>query len=164
MASNKLGTLIKSARAEAGLTQEQLARKIAGLSASDISLAERGQKDLTQAQIKEIAKATGVTQASLLNAAKETSTKSTSSKTTAAKKTTTTKKTATTKSSSASSSKSSTTSIKVTASEKKILELYRKADAETRKAALGVLKGEDKDNEFGLDDILGLVQDILGSK
>ena len=33
MASKKLGNLIKEARTEAGLTQEQLARRIAGLSA-----------------------------------------------------------------------------------------------------------------------------------
>ena len=39
MASKKLGNLIKEARTEAGLTQEQLARRIAGLSASDISQA-----------------------------------------------------------------------------------------------------------------------------
>ena len=150
MASNKVGTLIKSARTEAGMTQEQLARKIAGLSASDISLAERGQKDLTQEQLKQIAKATGVTQASLINAAKENSAKTTSTK----KSTTKT----------ASSSKASTTSVKVTAAEKKLLELYRKADAEKKKAAISALKGEESDNEFGLDDILGLVQDILGSK
>ena len=70
MASKKVGTLIKEARTEAGLTQEQLARKISGLSAADISAAERHQKDLTQEQLKRIAKETGVTQASLLNAAK----------------------------------------------------------------------------------------------
>ena len=39
MASKKVGTLIKEARTEAGLTQEQLARRISGLSAGDISLA-----------------------------------------------------------------------------------------------------------------------------
>ena len=72
---------IQVLRKQRGLTQEALARKIPGLSASDISLAERGQKDLTQAQLKQIAKITGVTQASLLNAAKGT-TKSTSSSTT----------------------------------------------------------------------------------
>ena len=75
MASKKLGNLIKEARTGAGLTQEQLARKISGLSASDISAAERHQKDLTQEQLKKIAKATGVTQASLLNAAKGTTAK-----------------------------------------------------------------------------------------
>ena len=42
MASKKLGDLIKEARMSSDLTQEQLAKKIAGLSASDISMAERG--------------------------------------------------------------------------------------------------------------------------
>ena len=67
----KVGKLIKSARTGADLTQEQLARRISGLSANDISLAERGEKDLTQEQLKKIASITGVTQASLINAAKE---------------------------------------------------------------------------------------------
>ena len=73
MAAKKVGTLIKEARTNAGMTQEQLARKISGLSASDISLAERDKLNLTQDQLKQIAKATGVTQASLINAAKGTS-------------------------------------------------------------------------------------------
>ena len=72
--ANKVGALIKEARTGAGLTQEQLAKKVDGVTASDISKAERGEKELTQTQLKMIAKATGVTQASLLNAAKGTST------------------------------------------------------------------------------------------
>jgi transcriptional regulator with XRE-family HTH domain len=155
MASKKLGTLIKTARTEAGLTQEQLARKISGLSASDISLAERSQKDLTQAQLKAIAKATGVTQTSLLEAARDDDAK-TSKKTTAAKKKTTTKSSA--------SGKSSTTSVKVTAAEKKLLELYRKADAEARKAAVNALKGEGDNTDSLLEDILGVVQEMLTNK
>jgi len=119
MASKKVGTLIKEARTEAGLTQEQLARKIKGLSASDISKAERGEKDLTQAQLKEIAKATGVTQKSLLDAAKGSSAKKKSSSSSGSKK-----------------------SMQVTATEKKLVELYREADSDTRKAALAFLKGE----------------------
>ena len=106
MATKTVGTLIKEARTKAGLTQEQLARKIKGVSANDISKAERGELDLSQAVLKEIAKATGVTQSSLINAAK----KSTSSK----KKTTSTsskKKTTTTTS----------TSLKLTATEKKLV-------------------------------------------
>ena len=118
MAAKKVGTLIKEARTEAGLTQEQLARKISGLSATDISEAERGLKDLTQDQLKKIAKATGVTQSSLLNAPKNT--KSTSS-----------------------SSSASKSSMQVTAAEKKLVELYRKADSKTKKEVLQVLKGED---------------------
>lgn len=151
MASKKVGTLIKEARTQADLTQEQLARKIKGLSASDISLAERGQKDLTQAQLKEIAKATGVTQASLLNAAKGSS--PSAKKTT--KKTTTTKKTA---------SSAKTSSIKVTSAEKKLLELYRAADSDTRKDVLKLLKGEETEADSVLGSILEVVQDMLEDK
>ena len=124
--ASKVGTLIKKARTEAGLTQEELARKISGLSASDISKAERGDKDLTQEQLKRIAKATGVTQSSLLNAAKG----KTASKTTKSSKT------------SKSSSTSKTTSTKLTAAEKKFIEAYRDASAAERKAALRVLQGK----------------------
>ena len=153
MAAKKVGTLIKAARTQADLTQEELARKIKGLSASDISLAERGQKDLTQAQLKAIAKATGVTQASLLNAAKGSSEKKTTTK-----KTTTAKK--------ATSSSAAKSSMKVTAAEKKLVELYREADSETRKAAVKLLKGEadDEATDTILENILGVVQDMLESK
>lgn len=159
MAVKKVGTLIKEARTAADMTQEQLARKIPGLSASDISQAERGQKDLTQTQLKQIAKATGVTQASLLNAAKGTAEKKTSSakKTTAAKKTAAAKKTT-------SSSAAKTASMKVTATEKKLLELYRAADADTKKDVLKILKGEETASDSILEDILGVVQDMLESK
>ena len=143
MASKKLGTLIKEARTNAGLTQEQLAKKIAGLSANDISLAERGKQDLTQDQLKKIAKATGVTQASLLNAAKGSTTKASASKT---------------------SSSSSKTSVKVTATEKKLLELYQAADSDTKKEAMKILKGDDSSAEDVLESIMDTVQDLLGKK
>lgn len=159
MAEKTVGALIKAARNDADMTQEQLARKISGLSAEDISLAERGKKDLTQSQLKQIAKATGVTQASLLNAAKEESEKKTEKKTTTAKKTTT--KTTTKKTT---SSSTSTTSVKVTAAEKKLLELYRKADAQTKKEALKVLKGEDDDADDLLTGILETVVGLLDKK
>lgn len=145
MAAKKVGTLIKEARTNADMTQEQLARKISGLSAADISMAERGKLDLTQAQLKQIAKITGVTQASLVNAAKGTS----SSKTKTAKKTSTTKKT------------TSGTSMKVTATEKKLVELYREAEAETRSEVMKLLKGEDIGDSL-LGTILEGVQEILG--
>ena len=151
MASKKLGNLIKEARTEAGLTQEQLARRITGVSASDISQAERGLKDLTQEQLKQIARITGVTQTSLLEAAKD------------SKKT--------------SSSTAAKSSMRVTATEKRLVELYREASTEDRKQALKVLKGEDSltgdilesllDNvstEKVLDTLLDGVQDMLGKK
>ena len=144
--ANKVGPLIKEARTGAGLTQEQLARKIKGISADDISKAERGEKELTQAALKEIAKVTGVTQKSLLDAAKGSASpkkaaaakKTTEKKTTAAKKTTTTKKTtaakktATAKKTTAAkktAAKSSFSSaFKVSAQEKKLINAYRNAD------------------------------------
>ena len=149
MAAKKVGTLIKEARTQADLTQEQLARKISGLTASDISLAERGKIDLTQAQLKQIAKITGVTQASLLNAAKNTTTKKTTSTSKSTTKTTTASK---------------TTSIKVTASEKKVIELYRAADSDTRKDVVKLLKGEDSLAEDLLENLLENVQSMLGGK
>ena len=76
MAAKKVGNLIKKARTNAGLTQAALAAKIKGVSASDIGKAERGEKELTQAVLKEIAKVTGVTQKSLLDASKGASTAS----------------------------------------------------------------------------------------
>jgi len=157
MASKKVGTLIKEARTQADLTQEQLARKIKGLSASDISLAERGQKDLTQTQLKEIAKATGVTQASLLNAAKGTTAK----KTTKASTKTTSKKASAEKKT---SSSAKTSSVKVTSAEKKLLELYRAADSDTRKDVLKLLKGEETEADSVLGSILEVVQDMLVEK
>ena len=56
MATKKVGDLIKEARTGAGLTQAQLAAKVDGVTASDISKAERGEKELTQAQLRQIAK------------------------------------------------------------------------------------------------------------
>jgi len=135
MASKKLGTLIRQARTGADLTQEQLARKIPGLSASDISEAERGLKDLTQEQLKKIAKATGVTQTSLLEAAK------------GSKNTT--------------SSTASKTTMKVTATEKRLVEYYRNASAEDRKQALKILKGDDDIAEDLLDTVMDVVTDLL---
>ena len=170
MAGKKVGELIKEARGKAGLSQESLARQIEGLSASDVGRAERGEKELTQAQLRAIAKATGVTQKSLLEAAAGTSgTKKTDAKKTAAKKTDTkkteskkadakkteTKKTETKKT----EAKKTGTAAKKTAAkktaakktdeadtltnaEKSMLNAWRKADPETRKAALALLKGE----------------------
>ncbi|MBE5796850.1 MAG: helix-turn-helix transcriptional regulator [Clostridiales bacterium] len=154
----KVGKLIKAARTEADLTQEQLARRVSGVSANDISLAERGEKDLTQAQLKAIAKATGVTQASLINAAKEES--GTAKKTsTSTKKTTTTAKKTTTTAKKAKTPSNANTSMKVTSTEKKLIEAYRLADSDTKKRAMSVLKGE----AFDLSDVVeDVIENLLG--
>ena len=150
MAEKTIGALIKEARTGANLTQEQLAKKVKIITAADISAAERGEKTLTQSALKEIAKATGVTQASLLNAAKGTSDKKTSEKKTTAKKTT--------------STAAKKTSISVTAAEKKLVELYRKADADVQKNALNVLKGKDDDDDSVLQSIMDSLSGLLKDK
>lgn len=127
MAAKKptVGALIKEARTAAGLTQEKLARLVDGLSASDLGKAERDEKELTKEQLKSIAKATGVTQKSLLEATES----STSSPKSTAK----------------------SSDFALTAAEKKLVELYRKADAATKKKVVNLLKGE---NDLG-SELLG---------
>ena len=156
MAQKKVGELIKEARTKKGLSQEKLAGMVDGLSASELSKAERGEKDLTAAELKGIAKICGVTQKSLLEAA---------GLVTAAKPATSTAKkpaASTAKKPAATTAKktSSDASVKLTATEKKFLELYRAASSSLRKDAEAVLKGTKKVQEdTGAD---GLVGSLLG--
>ena len=148
MAGKKVGDLIKEARTAAGLTQAGLAAQVDGVSASDISKAERGEKELTQAALKQIAKATGVTQASLLNAPKGASGGKSSGKSSSKK----------------SDKKTDKEEIKLSASEKKLVELYRAADSDTKKAAVSLLKGEKPDGGILGSLFSGAVDTLLGGK
>ena len=177
--ANTVGPLIKEARSKAKLSQEALASQIDGLSSSDLGKAERGEKELSQSVLRQIAKLTGVTQSSLINAAKEstygTAAKKTSSaaaakKTTAAttaKKTSTTAKTTTAAKKTSTAKKTSSASkdaIELTAAEKKLVELYRAADSETKKKAVAVLKGESSEMGDILTSLLGGAMDVFGKK
>ena len=178
MAKETVGELIRKARTDAGLTQEQLASKVADTSAADISKAERGQKILTQVQLKEIAKATGVTQKSLLEApagsgsdpkkdAETSSSRTDTSKTgnskTGSSKTGSSKtgssKTGSSKTGScktgSSSSSSKAGSMKLTKAEIKLVELYRKADSKTKIAAVELLENKQ-------DQLSSLLTTLLG--
>ena len=137
--ANKVGNLIKKARTDAGLTQEQLARKVKNCSASDIGKAERGEIRLTNEQLKQIAKATGVTQKSLTDAAASSSYKNSSS-------------------SSTSSGTTSKGSMKVSSTERKLVELYRKADASTKKKAMELLQ-----KSVTIDELSDGIGTLLGS-
>ena len=136
--SGKLGDLVKKARTEKGFTQAGLAEKVDGLTASDVSKIERGEKEPAQDVLKQMAKVLGVTQKSLLDAAAgagKTSAAKTASKTgTAAKKTSSAKKTT--------AVKDTIDTLKLTAAEKKLVQLYRKADSKTKKAAVNLLEGD----------------------
>ena len=158
--ANTVGPLIKDARTKAKLSQTALAEQLDGVTAADIGKAERGEKELSQSVLRQIAKLTGVTQSSLLNAAKEsTYTAAAAEKKPAAA--------STAKKASASSGSKKTAakaSMELTAAEKKLVELYRAADTETRKKAVAVLKGEAVDNGDLFSTLLGMAGDILGKK
>ena len=122
--SKKLGNMIRDARTKKGMTQAALAEQ-AGISPSDVGKIERGEKEPAQDVLKRMAKALGVTQKSLLDAA---------SGTTSGKKTSSAGKT--------SSAAKETGVGTLTAAEKKLILLYRKADSSTKKAAVSLLSGE----------------------
>jgi hypothetical protein len=54
--------------------------------------------------------------------------------------------------------------MKVTATEKKLVELYRKADTDTKKAALNMLKGDEDLTELFLENLTDTVQDLFDGK
>ena len=167
MAAKKVGDLIKEARTNAGLSQTALAAQVDGVSASDISKAERGEKELTQTALKAIAKATGVTQKSLLEAPKGASTatkKTTSSSSKTTKKTTSSSsKTAKKTTSSSTSTKKTTEEIKLSTAEKSLVKLYRAADSDTKKAAVSLLKGETTTTGNLLNSLVGGTMDALSN-
>ena len=161
--ANTVGPLIKEARGKAKLSQEALAAQIDGLSASDLGKAERGEKELSQSVLKQIAKLTGVTQSSLINAAKESTYGPAKKAAPAAKKTTaaSTKKTSTTAAKKPAAKKDD---FELTAAEKKLVELYRAADSDTKKKAVAVLKGESSEMGDILTSLLGGAMDMFGKK
>ena len=134
--SKKLGKMIKDARADKGLSQAALAES-AGVSASEIGKIERGEKEPSQDVLKKMAKPLGLTQKALLEAASGTGKASSSGKTSGTGKT--------------SSAKTAASVGTLTSTEKKLVQLYRKADSNTKKAAMNLLSGD------------GNVAEILGS-
>ena len=152
--AKKLADLLKEARAGAKLTQTALAEKVDGMTGSDIGKAERGELIPTQAQLKQIAKATGVTQTSLIEASKTASTaKKTTSSSAAAKKPSSSSSTAKKPTASSTAKKTTSSSTTLTASEKTMLEAYRKAKSDNKKLALKILKGD----KLELSDALGIL-------
>ncbi len=130
MAKN-VGTLIREARTAAGLSQAELAKRAGNLTSTDISKAERGEKSLTQAQLKQIAKATGVAQTTLLNAPKGGVSSAGSSAT-----------------GSSSSGKTASSTLKLSKTEKELILLYRAANDETKKQVVELLTPKDAGNDL----------------
>ena len=167
--AKKVGELIKEARTAAKLTQAQLAEQVTGVTAADIGKAERGEKELTQAALKQIAKATGVTQASLLNAAAGKAAASagktaSTGKTAAAGKTAAKKPAAGKTASTAKKTAAAKSSMQLTAAEKKLVELYRKADADMKKEVMKLLKGTGDDASELLTSLLSNAMSMFGKR
>lgn len=118
---SKTGDAIRAARTGAKMTQAALAQQV-GLSPGDISKAERGELELPQKALRAIAKATGVTQASLVNG-------------TVAPK--------------------APGTLKLTAAETKLIQLYRKATPEQKSDVQRILNGEKTEVEQLVDSLLG---------
>ena len=162
--ANTVGPLIKEARGKAKLSQEALAGQVEGLSAADLGKAERGEKELSQSVLRQIAKLTGVTQASLINAAKESTYGPAKKAAAPAKKTTATAKKAAP--AAKKTSAAAKNAVELSAAEKKLVELYRAADSDTKKKAVAVLKGEQADASGILANLLGDQagnSDLIGS-
>ncbi len=123
--ATKVGDAIKEARTGAGLTPEELAEKVDGVSAEDICQAECGEKKLSQNKLKAIAKATGVTQKSLLDAAKEDAAAAAEEAPACEKK-----------------EEAPAAEEPAELTDTEVLDLYNSADADTQKAAVSALKGD----------------------
>lgn len=119
------GDRIRQARTAAKMTQGQLAKATA-LSAGDISKAERGELELSQSALRAIAKATGVTQTSLVNAEKPATKEP----------------------------KAQGGTMKLSGEEKRIIQLYRKATAEQKSDIKRILNGEKTEVEQLVDSML----------
>lgn len=124
----KTGELICQARTKAKLSQAQLA-KIVSLTTGEIKKAEAGDLDLSQSFLRAIAKATGVTQISLINAEKPPKAKATK--------------------------KPVGTPMLLTAQEKKVVRLFRNATDDQRSDAMRILNGEKTEVEQLVDAMLG---------
>ena len=124
----KTGELICQARTKAKLSQAQLA-KIVSLTTGEIKKAEAGDLDLPQSFLRAIAKATGVTQVSLINAEKPPKPKATK--------------------------KPVGTPRLLTAQEKKVVRLFRNATDDQRSDAMRILNGEKTEVEQLVDAMLG---------
>ena len=134
--SKKRGNLIKEARTAKGITQSSLADQVAGLTASEYGKIERGEKEPTQDIIKKIAKTLGVTQKSLLDAATGGGKTDTGKKTSSAGRRPRPQKRRRPPKSLLRRQDSGERPEAHWATEKKLVELYRKADAKDGKAAI----------------------------
>ena len=147
---------LKKIAVACGVTQSSLLNAPKNLSASAAKKAAAA-KTATAAKTSTSAKktTTAKTSASKTTAAKTTAAKTTAAKTTAAKKTTSSGASKKTAAKTAATPANANTSMKVTSTEKKLIETYRTAGSDEKKIALKVLKGEYGDKITSLLNVVG---------
>ena len=146
-----------------GVTQTSLVGAMSGKGASKTAAksSSKAASSKTAAEKAPAKKATSKSGTAKAASAKTGSAKTASAKTGSAK--TTSAKTSSAKTSSAKSSAGGS-SIKVTYAEKRLVELYRAADSDTKKAVISLLKGETPKAEDIVGSILGSAINILTGK
>ena len=154
--SKNSGALIREARLSAGMTQVELANAVEGISASTISKAERGVRELKPEQLQKIADATGVTYESLLGCEDEP----------VACETETVEAAETTEEATEAEETVTEEAAPLTEEEKEVLDLYNSADAEQQKEAEAALKGDKQQaqaqNPMAM--LVGMLGGMMGNK
>ena len=142
---------LKKIAVACGVTQSSLLNAPKNLSASSVKKAAAA-KTATAAKTSTAAKKTTTAKTA---ASKTTAAKTTAAKTTAAKKTTSSGASKKTAAKTAATPANANTSMKVTSTEKKLIETYRTAGSDEKKIALKVLKGEYGDKITSLLNVVG---------
>jgi len=136
------------------MSQTKLAEAVEGVSVSDISKAERGQKELTPEQLRAIAEATGVAPESLTGAAEMVPVEDASPDKIAEVPVETNKATAS----------DTQITVTLTSAEKELLDSYKAADVWKQKAVLFLLKGEKPQMQEIMALLAGLMAKNSGEK
>lgn len=156
--SEQVGASIKEARMAAGMTQKDLAGAVDGVSASDVSKAERGLKELSDEQLEGIAQATGVDFEQLANKVDGADVDVDASVVEDASPDAQDGIPAETDETTASASETPVDA------EQELRGLIESADDDALKAAVAVLKGETPQQKSILDTILPVVAGIVGNQ
>lgn len=144
--AEQIGMAIKKARLDAGMTQAKLAEGVEGMSARDISKAERGLIELSDDELAAIAEALGTDADSLLAAAED---------------------------SSATTDEEAVSNVEEEVSpdaaempaptQEELMSLFESADPNVKGAILSMLKGEAPEKGV-LDTVLPVIGEVLASK
>lgn len=165
MMEKQVGVSIKQARLAAGMTQKQLAEAVEGLSARDVSEAERGLKELAAEKLAALAEALGADPTSLLgNDAGEAQEESGEAPVAQGEPGEAQESASDTQEEPAEASEAKGGATAFLAGHEDVLKLFNSAVPAVKEAALSVLKGGTDDKKDGLGAVLPAIGGVLGGK